>query len=260
MRRHAFTLIELLVVIAIIAILGAILLPVFAQAREKARQTTCASNLRQIVLATQMYLQDYQEVFFPAYYIGEGGLTRPNNFGYYLWPWLLRPYTNSFEVFWCPSEPKSNCRELDYEFFGYVFGRFPAWGFNQVYLSPSVDEHNPTEYPYLGTALSKVARTSEIVMFVESATLAVRSRLSEVQSCLGYDRIGYAMVYPPRLWEGAPPLRPHSYGHVFPRHFVQIRERRIVGGFANVAFVDGHIKPLTLDSLRRPELWEEPTE
>jgi prepilin-type N-terminal cleavage/methylation domain-containing protein len=66
MRARAFTLIELLVVIAIIAILGAILFPVFAQAREKARQTTCASNLRQIVLATQMYLQDYDETFFPA--------------------------------------------------------------------------------------------------------------------------------------------------------------------------------------------------
>jgi prepilin-type processing-associated H-X9-DG protein len=73
----------------------------------------------------------------------------------------------------------------------------------------------------------------------------------------GYDRIGYAMVYPPRLWQGAPPLRPLSYGHVFPRHFSQIRDGQVVGGFANVAFVDGHIKPMTLDSLRRPERWEE---
>lgn len=58
-RKGAFTLIELLVVIAIIAILAAILFPVFAQAREAARKATCISNLQQIGLAQQMYLQDY---------------------------------------------------------------------------------------------------------------------------------------------------------------------------------------------------------
>jgi len=61
--RRGFTLIELLVVIAIIAILAAILFPVFARAREKARQTTCTSNLKQIGLATMMYVQDYDERF-----------------------------------------------------------------------------------------------------------------------------------------------------------------------------------------------------
>src|SRR6187399_946348 len=62
-RNSGFTLIELLVVIAIIAILAAILFPVFAQAREKARQTTCLSNNKQIGMATMMYLQDYDERF-----------------------------------------------------------------------------------------------------------------------------------------------------------------------------------------------------
>ena len=60
-RVRAFTLIELLVVIAIIAILAAILFPVFAQAREKARQTSCISNLKQLSLGWQMYIQDYDE-------------------------------------------------------------------------------------------------------------------------------------------------------------------------------------------------------
>jgi prepilin-type N-terminal cleavage/methylation domain-containing protein len=122
MQRKAFTLIELLVVIAIIAILGAILFPVFAQAREKARQTTCASNLRQIVLATQMYLQDYDETFFPAHSTGQVGGNLPNNYGRLFWPWLVRPYTNSFEAFWCPSEPEDNCRKRNHPYFGYCSG------------------------------------------------------------------------------------------------------------------------------------------
>src|SRR5690348_17963929 len=67
-RKPAFTLIELLVVIAIIAILAAILFPVFAQAREKARQAGCLSNGKQIGLALNMYIQDYDEAFPPADY------------------------------------------------------------------------------------------------------------------------------------------------------------------------------------------------
>ena len=66
-RRKGFTLIELLVVIAIIAILAAILFPVFAKAREKARTSSCASNLKQLGLAAMMYVQDYDEKFFPRY-------------------------------------------------------------------------------------------------------------------------------------------------------------------------------------------------
>src|SRR5579862_9544438 len=62
-RQSGFTLIELLVVIAIIAILAAILFPVFAQAREKARQTTCISNLKQIGLGLAQYVQDYDEMY-----------------------------------------------------------------------------------------------------------------------------------------------------------------------------------------------------
>lgn len=64
-RRTGFTLIELLVVIAIIAVWAAILFPVFAKAREKARQITCLSNMKELGLASQMYLQDYDEDYAP---------------------------------------------------------------------------------------------------------------------------------------------------------------------------------------------------
>src|SRR5438067_179265 len=76
--RRGFTLIELLVVIAIIAILAAILFPVFAQAREKARQAGCTSNLKQISLATMMYLQDYDETYPVWPWTPERQIPRPD--------------------------------------------------------------------------------------------------------------------------------------------------------------------------------------
>jgi prepilin-type N-terminal cleavage/methylation domain-containing protein/prepilin-type processing-associated H-X9-DG protein len=86
-RRHGFTLIELLVVIAIIAILAAILFPVFAQAREKARAISCMSNLKQIGLGTLMYSQDYDEKFFCGW--GSGGGPEP---GLIVWRVQILPY------------------------------------------------------------------------------------------------------------------------------------------------------------------------
>jgi prepilin-type N-terminal cleavage/methylation domain-containing protein len=89
MQRRAFTLIELLVVIAIIAILAAILFPVFTQAREKARQTTCLSNAKQIGLATLMYANDYDERF-PSNN-GAIGVTRKYLVVVGRGPWTLLP-------------------------------------------------------------------------------------------------------------------------------------------------------------------------
>jgi prepilin-type N-terminal cleavage/methylation domain-containing protein/prepilin-type processing-associated H-X9-DG protein len=102
---QGFTLIELLVVIAIIAILAAILFPVFAQAREKARSASCQSNLKQIGLAAMMYSQDYDEVHLPMWTQGGPGYAG-NNVGFRIW-WmgLIQPYTKNIQLLECPSNP-----------------------------------------------------------------------------------------------------------------------------------------------------------
>ena len=102
MRRRGFTLIELLVVIAIIAILAAILFPVFAQAREKARQTACLSNLKQISHGFMMYVSDYDELFPPSFYLASEGGPCIYSGGYR----AVQAYQKSAEIWRCPSKPK----------------------------------------------------------------------------------------------------------------------------------------------------------
>lgn len=96
--RRGFTLIELLVVIAIIAILAAILFPVFARAREKARQTACVSNMRQIALAFFQYSQDYDGGSVPGVL---EQTTTPYTYG--LWVAAIQPYIANDQIMVCPS-------------------------------------------------------------------------------------------------------------------------------------------------------------
>ena len=122
-QQKGFTLIELLVVIAIIAILAAILFPVFAQAREKARQATCVSNMKQVTLSTLMYIQDFDELWpqtvvtdYPGQRIvinffvtpvdrippaSPASLARRATF----WSNAIQPYCKNFGVYNCPSCP-----------------------------------------------------------------------------------------------------------------------------------------------------------
>src|SRR2546421_2911613 len=113
MNRKAFTLIELLVVIAIIAILAAILFPVFAQAREAARKTTCLSNIKQITLGALMYTQDHDERLLPSWLcengtdVTAGGCNNDLPAGgegrKWTWATLVQPYVKNRQMLQCPS-------------------------------------------------------------------------------------------------------------------------------------------------------------
>lgn len=114
--RRGFTLIELLVVIAIIAILAAILFPVFAKAREKARQSSCLSNVKQIVLAHLSYAQDYDETFLSGRYPGicmyghnhqDAAPAAIND--YQGWANHLIPYVKNTQIFRCTSQVPGTC-------------------------------------------------------------------------------------------------------------------------------------------------------
>jgi prepilin-type N-terminal cleavage/methylation domain-containing protein/prepilin-type processing-associated H-X9-DG protein len=143
-KQQAFTLIELLVVIAIIAILAAILFPVFAQAREKARQATCVSNQKELALAVLMYTQDYDETYplanYPAPPSIDAGLTNSR----FHWYNMVEPYikggytrTAASAVGTAPGQKLSIYVCPDYPGETHAFGLNPSWSYViNMYLSP----------------------------------------------------------------------------------------------------------------------------
>jgi len=144
MRRTGFTLIELLVVIAIIAILAAILFPVFARAREKARSASCLSNIKQLALGAQMYSSDYDEMIMPGY-ICDG---TPRGW-WYAADGRIQPYVKNLQILKCPSSPT-----LAYGY-GINYTTYNNAGVSQCY------NHG-------GQPLAKAQRPAETVQFADS--------------------------------------------------------------------------------------------
>jgi prepilin-type N-terminal cleavage/methylation domain-containing protein/prepilin-type processing-associated H-X9-DG protein len=205
--RRAFTLIELLVVIAIIAILAAILFPVFARAREAARRSSCASNLRQIGLATQMYVQDYDGAY--PLHITSGGV------GYFWFgtvrsnvvdrtQGMLYPYTKNGQIYLCPSftgRPRYN---------GVATG---GYGYNYVYLCRNFGAQPVFE--------AEITRPADCIAFGDAATYAT-------------------YLNPPGLYESLSIFPPSS---TLPFGDFPVSQFRHNEG-TNVVFADGHVKSL----------------
>ncbi len=173
-RKSAFTLIELLVVIAIIAILAAILFPVFAQAREKARETSCLSNMKQIALALRMYSQDYDESLFasgqlptmPATAPDGQNIVRMMGGGTVL---FLLPYTKNEQIFKCPSDSGDNYWGRSST--GWAWSKEKWWGHPTSYHFRHVFDcaNNGLSNMKTGTADSQIGRPASVIVMYEAA-------------------------------------------------------------------------------------------
>ena len=220
-RAAGFTLIELLVVIAIISILAAILFPVFASAREKARQASCLSNERQIGLAFMQYTQDNDETVPP-----NDQRSKTTNNLVANWIDLMYPYTKNTQVFLCPSAPE---------------GEYTAAVANPTllytYACNNVYFWDPTESIFgasgTGTPISTIADTSGTIFIGDMASVS-RDPFWKVYH---YQVVGAA------VW----PTNPPTFGDQLQGRFAA----RHNGG-SNFVFFDGHAKWMTLNALLTP--------
>ncbi len=213
--RRGFTLIELLVVIAIIAILAAILFPVFAQARESARMTSCLSNMKQIGLGFQMYTQDYDEVF---------PLNRSedwnNKVTYGNWKHLIQPYIKNYQIYRCPSNPASQV--LD------ELSLYPS-GYG-LPLAPGLPYTYRGYFYYDPFWLINNGTYSSVSLQYPAGTILIGENKDQFP-----DYGPWIQFYAPGQWTGS------SYSNWGARHRGSDRG-------SNIAFADGHAKFTTWDS------------
>jgi len=235
--RTGFTLIELLVVIAIIAILAAILFPVFAQARDKARSASCLSNLKQIGLAVMMYNQDYDEVY-PANYTYRSWSAGSNplggnagaGIGLFWWQDLVAPYVKNDGVWLCASAAPH---------LAYTYGRpvgFPYPLVKDYTASVACDGRTPAPWSSniacgvfvngdSGTrTLANVEAPADTIAIFDGLNFELW-RLEQTDAWANSGR-------GPSTWGNDPDPVGHPNGHVAKRH---------TGGF-NAAYADGHAK------------------
>jgi len=251
-KVSGFTLIELLVVIAIIAILAAILFPVFAQAREKARATSCLSNMKQIATGILMYTQDYDEKFplFTAGYCARvpnpldpndapGGANGPGRWPE--WQYQIYPYLKNWDIYSCPSDAVSvsgNVAKFYSLSYGYNYGYLSHL---EVTKDPGCDQ---TQW-FSGIGLGAVLRPASIVMLTDTGGRAA----FPTGSTLG------SIVNPPDAAPSASyfysPNGELGWGQNADNYYAGTGGAKWAntGGFAwrhseggNVAFTDGHVK------------------
>jgi prepilin-type N-terminal cleavage/methylation domain-containing protein/prepilin-type processing-associated H-X9-DG protein len=153
-RQRGFTLIELLVVIAIIAILAAILFPVFARARENARRASCQSNLKQIGLGIHQYTQDYDEKMPPPFLHYASAYDSDSYASV-----LTLPYVKSDQIWYCPSAPKPDATHTAYR-------GFSSYGINVLMGTDGTGQAT-------GIALSAINNPAELVNAIESSYSAL---------------------------------------------------------------------------------------
>ncbi len=232
-RRHSpgvrgFTLIELLVVIAIIAILAAILFPVFAAARENARKASCLSNLKQLGIAFRMYSDDHNDRACPG---TTGEIAPVSGQGYgaaYLWWRKVDPYikqlsrqTNGTDalkgVFVCPSSPK----------LGGIEDLRRCYGYNAYYLGGTPSSGGLVTNPSTGQAVAVVSM-SEVAQPAATVLLSETWRFDAAAKQTARDGIGTAFAWPPvRTASIAKP------NYAWPPGWHR--------GLSNVCMVDGHV-------------------
>lgn len=239
-RKNGFTLIELLVVIAIIAILAAILFPVFGRARENARRSSCQSNLKQIGLGLLQYMQDYDEITPAAWFAVNltGGDGSSNATDRYKWMDAIQPYTKSEQIFNCPSHTTT----LPYSFRNGV--NYGSYAINASYAGNSafngVDPTSPTSDYNNGGAAAQVRVT--LASIVEPANTVWATDIERNAD----DRF-YRFI-----WTSANP----TVNNVTPRTLVspiassgRMVERHL--DTVNVLYCDGHVKANKIDSLTK---------